>query len=162
MHRKPVEPRRGRSERRQELRRAPGDALQHREARPGQQITLGPTTTESCFLADHISSAVGGRVASGGMAVVFSGDTRFNPELIKASQGAPLLIHEAFRADEEKEHARNSGHSTAGEAARSAAQAGVAELVLTHLDSAFNTDPQPLIDGAKKHFNGPITAVSGP
>ena len=127
---------------------------------PGQQITLGPTTTGSCFLADHISGAVGWRVASGGMAVVFSGDTGFNPDLIKASEGARLLIHEAFRTDEEKENARNSGHSTAGKTARSAAQAGVAELVLTHLDSAFNTDPQPVIDDAKKHFNGPITAAS--
>ena len=31
--------------------------------------------------------------------------------------------------------------------------------MLTHLDSAFHTDPQPLIDDAKKHFNGPINAA---
>ena len=127
---------------------------------PGQQVKLGPTTTASCFHADHISGAVGWRVESGGMAVVFSGDTRFNPELIKASQGARLLIHESFRTDEDKEYAVKQGHSTAGDAGRSAAQAGVAELVLTHLDSAFSTNPQPLIDDAKKHFNGPITAAS--
>ena len=36
------------------------------------------------------------------MGVVFLADTRFNPELIKASQGARLLIHGAFRTDEEK------------------------------------------------------------
>ncbi|MEE8465448.1 MAG: MBL fold metallo-hydrolase, partial [Dehalococcoidia bacterium] len=82
---------------------------------PGQQVTLGPTTTASCFPADHISGAVGWRVDSGGMAVVFSGDTRFNPELIKASEGARLLIHEAFRTDDEKELANTHGHSTAGE-----------------------------------------------
>ena len=35
---------------------------------PGQQVSLGPTTTASCFLADHISGAVGRRVESGGMA----------------------------------------------------------------------------------------------
>ncbi len=127
---------------------------------PGQLVSLGPTTAASCFPADHISGAVGWRVESGGMAVVFSGDTRFNPELIKASQGARLLIHEAFRTDEAKEYASNHGHSTAGEAGRSAAQAGVAELVLTHLDSAFHVDPQPLIDDAKKHFNGPVSAAS--
>ena len=127
---------------------------------PGQQISLGPTTTASCFPADHISGAVGWRVESGGMAVVFSGDTRFNPELIKASKGARLLIHEAFRTDEQREYASDHGHSTAGEAGRSAAQAGVAELVLTHLDSAFDSEPQLLIDDAKKHFNGPISAAS--
>ena len=127
---------------------------------PGQQISLGPTTTASCFPADHISGAVGWRVDSAGLAVVFSGDTRFNPELIKASKGARLLIHEAFRTDEQREYASDHGHSTAGEAGRSAAQAGVAELVLTHLDSAFHADPQPLIDDAKKHFSGPISAAS--
>ena len=127
---------------------------------PGQQVSLGPTTTASCFLADHISGAVGWRVDSGGMAVVFSGDTRYNPELIKASKGARLLIHEAFRTDEEREYASNHGHATSGEAARSAAQAGVAELVLTHLDSAFHADPQPLVNDAKKHFSGPITVAS--
>ena len=32
--------------------------------------------------------------------------------------------------------------------------------MLTHLDSAFHADPQPLIDDAKKHFSGPISAAS--
>lgn len=127
---------------------------------PGQEISLGPTTTASCFPSDHISGAVGWRVESGGMAIVFSGDIRFNPELIKASQGARLLIHEAFRTDAEQRFSYEQGHSTAGEAGRSAAQAGVSELVLTHLDSSFHTDPQSLIEDAKKHFDGPISAAS--
>ena len=71
-----------------------------------------------------------------------------------------MLIHEAFRTDEQREYASDHGHSTAGEAGRSAAQAGVAELVLTHIDSAFDADPQPLIDDAKKHFSGAISAAS--
>ena len=107
-----------------------------------------------------ISGAVGWRVSSGGMTVVFSGDTRFNPELIKASQGARLLIHEAYRTDDHKEYAASRGHSTAGDAGRSAAQAGVAELVLTHLDTPFSIDPQPLIDDAQKFYEGPISAAS--
>ena len=127
---------------------------------PGQQIDLGPTTTASCFSADHISGAVGWRVDSDGMSVVFSGDTRFNPELVKASQGARLLIHEAYRTDEEFEYASNHGHSTAGDAGRAATQAGVAELVLTHFDTDFATNPQPLLDEAKKHYNGPTTAAT--
>ncbi len=126
---------------------------------PGQEISLGPTTKASCFPADHIPGAVGWRVDSDGMGVVFSADTRFNPELVKASQGARLLIHEAFRTDEDKEHAAGRGHSTSGDAGRSAAQAGVDELILTHLDTNFSREPQPLIDDAQKHFNGPISAV---
>ena len=127
---------------------------------PGQQVSLGPTTTASCFPADHISGAVGWKVDSGGMSVVFSGDTRFNPELIKAAQGARLLIHEALRTDEESDYADNHGHSTAGQAGRAAAQAGVAQLVLTHLDSGFDANTQPLLDDAKKHYDGPISAAA--
>jgi ribonuclease BN (tRNA processing enzyme) len=127
---------------------------------PGEQIELGPTTTASCFNADHISGAVGWRVNSGNMSVVFSGDTRFNPELVKAAQGARLLIHEAYRTDEEREFAHDQGHSTGGDAGRAAAQAGVAQLVLTHLDSEFGTDPQPLLDDAKKHYQGPTSAAA--
>jgi ribonuclease Z len=106
-----------------------------------QKITLGPTTTASCFPADHISGAVGWKVESGGMSVVFSGDTRYNPELIEASRCARLLIHEALRTDEGSDYARSRGHSAAGEAARAAAQAVVAELVLTHLDSKLSRQP---------------------
>ena len=127
--------------------------------KPGQEISLGPTTKASCFPADHISGAVGWRVDSDGMGVIFSADTRFNPELIKASHGGRLLIHEAFRTDEHKELAAGRGHSTSGDAGRSAAQAGVDELILTHLDTSFSREPQPLIEDAKKHFNGPVSAV---
>lgn len=134
--------------------------MRWRVVKPGQQIDLGPTTTASCFPADHISGAVGWRVDSAGMSVVFSGDTRFNPELVKVSQDARLLIHEAFRTDAESEYADSHGHSTAGDAGRAAAQAGVAELVITHIDSGFDSNTQPLLDDAQKHFKGPISAAT--
>ena len=127
---------------------------------PGEQIELGPTTTASCFSADHISGSVGWRVNSDGMSVVFSGDTRFNPELVKASKGARLLIHEAFRTDEESEYADSHGHSTAGDAGRAAAQAGVAELVLTHIDASFDGKTDVLLEDAKKHYSGPTSAAT--
>ena len=127
---------------------------------PGQQISLGPTTTASCFPADHISGAVGWRVESGGMSVVFSGDTRYNPQLIEAAKGARLLIHEAFRTEVDKELAKLHGHATAADAGRSASQSGAVELILTHLDSSFHADFQPLIDEAKEHYDGPVSVAS--
>jgi len=136
------------------------DVVRWNVVNTGQEIKLGPSTTASCFSADHISGAVGWRVASDGMSVVFSGDTRFNPELVKASQGARLLIHEAYRTDADSEYADHHGHSTAGDAGRAATQAGVAELMITHLDSEFATNPQPLLDDAKKHFSGPTSAAT--
>ena len=92
--------------------------------------------------------------------MVFSGDTRFSPSVAEASQGARLLIHEAFCTDKDQKLANSRGHSSAGEAGRVAAQAGVDELVITHIDSPFSADTQPLIDDARLHYQGPISAAN--
>ena len=125
-----------------------------------QWITLGRTTRACTFPADHIPGAVGWKIESNGVSVVFSGDTRFNPHVAEAAQGASLLIHEAFCTDADQQAAANRGHSTAGEAARIATQSGVAELVITHITPAFHANIQPLIDDAKLHFQGPISAAN--
>ena len=62
----------------------------------GQPIELGPRTIAWHFPADHITGASGWRIECDGKAVVFSGDTRYSPEVAKAAEGADLLIHEAF------------------------------------------------------------------
>ena len=126
----------------------------------GQWINLGPSTRASTFLADHIPGAVGWKIESNGVSVVFSGDTRFSPSVAEASQGARLLIHEAFCTDKDQQLANSRGHSTAGEAARVAAEAGVAELIITHIDTPFSADTQPLIDDARLHYQGPVSAAN--
>lgn len=126
----------------------------------GQWISLGPTTRACTFPADHISGAVGWKVESDGVSVVFSGDTRFSPIVAEAAQGARLLIHEAFCTEREREWAAERGHSTAGQAGQVAAQADVAELIITHIDSPFHADMQPLIDDARGQYGGPITAAT--
>ena len=88
--------------------------------------------------------------------MVFSGDTRFSPDLIKASHGADLLIHEAYCTDEGREQASHIGHSTASEAGRAAAQADVSELILTHIADPYHSNTQALVEEASEHFNGPI------
>ena len=126
----------------------------------GNRVQLGPTTVASSFLADHMPGAVGWRVESGGVVVVFSGDTRFSPGVVEAAQGASLLIHEALSTTTERELTASRGHSTAAEAGRAAGEAGVKELVITHISTAHHFDPQPLLDEARQHFEGPITVAS--
>lgn len=126
----------------------------------GRWAQLGPTTRASAFSVDHISGAVGWRVESGGVSVVFSGDTRFSPNLVEASQGARLLIHEAFCTEADKEYAHAQRHSTGADAGRAAAQAGVAELVITHIATPFNFNSQPLAEDARRYFHGPISVAS--
>jgi ribonuclease Z len=122
----------------------------------GRVIELGPRTTAWHFEADHITGASGWRVECDGKAVVFSGDTRYSPEVAKAAEGADLLIHEAFCVSDSV-LASNAGHCTGGEAGQVAAEARVASLVLTHLTDAYHLDPEPLGVEAAQFYAGPIT-----
>ena len=126
----------------------------------GQRIQLADKVWVSCFAVDHIPGAMGWRVESDGVTVVFSGDTRFSENLAAASHGADLLIHEALCTDDDPNGASHRGHSTAGDAARVATIAGAKSLALTHIDTPFHFNAQPLVDDAQKHFDGPIRVAS--
>ena len=123
---------------------------------PGPWVQLGEDCRAMCFPVNHIGGAVGWRVESGGLSVVFSGDTRYCEAVAEAAQGADLLIHEALGLDDDKEGVARRGHSTAAEAAQIAAQAGVERLIITHIDTPFHTNPAPLVEDARRHYGGPI------
>ncbi len=133
--------------------------MRWQEVEPGRRLELGPDTTAWSFDVDHIPGSIGWRVESGGISVVFSGDTTYCPRLVEAAQGADLLIHEALTTDTAREFAVGRLHSTSGDAARAAAQASVGRLILTHLDNAFHENQAPLLEDAAHHYTGPITAA---
>jgi ribonuclease Z len=93
-----------------------------------------------------------------GRTLVYTGDTRPNLSVIEAARGADLLVHEATFGGDELERARETGHSTASEAARVALEAGVRRLVLTHISSRYNRDASELLAEAKAVF--PETAIA--
>jgi ribonuclease Z len=70
-----------------------------------------------------------------GRRIVITGDTQPCDGVRAAAQAASVLVHEATFLDEDSARARETQHSTAGEAARLAREAGVALLALTHLSS---------------------------
>jgi ribonuclease Z len=72
-----------------------------------------------------------------GRKIVISGDTSPCEALGIASHAAELLVHEATFAEEERERAAETGHSTAGQAATLARDAGVTMLALTHFSTRY-------------------------
>ena len=135
------------------------EVMRWQEVPRGHQLELGPNTVAWNFDVDHIPGSIGWRVESGGIAVVFSGDTTYSPGLTEAAQGADLLIHEALATDESRAMAVSRLHSTSGDAARVGMQASVKRLILTHLDNTYNDDQTPLLEDAALHYTGPIAAA---
>ena len=109
------------------------------------------------------------RMEWGGRTLVYSGDTRPAPEvLVPQSEGADLLIHEAFSAAALASHASGMSatageglraayyatHSPVGEVARIAAAAGTPRLVLTHL--LPEESEEALVTEASAEYGGEV------
>jgi ribonuclease Z len=93
-----------------------------------------------------------------GRKVVLSGDTRPCAGVREMAQGADLLVHEATFSHQDLERARETGHSTAREAAELAAQAEVRQLILTHISPRYTREAPELLAEARAVF--PESAVA--
>ncbi len=92
--------------------------------------------------------------ARAGRKIVLTGDTAACEMTAAVAHGANLLVHEATFLEEEAERARATGHSTAVDAARLAAQAGVRMLALTHVSSRHTAGA--IRDEARATFDATI------
>jgi len=72
-----------------------------------------------------------------GVSIVYCTDTVFSEAAVELARGADLLIHESTFAHEEADMAFQKQHSTSTMAAQTAAEAGVGQLVLTHLSPRY-------------------------
>ena len=90
-----------------------------------------------------------------GRTVVITGDTAPAASVVEAAAGADVLVHEATFLADERARAKETGHSTAAEAALVAREADVGLLALTHLSARY--PPSDVADEARQLF--PRTVV---
>jgi ribonuclease Z len=114
----------------------------------GDDVTLADGTLVRS--ADVVGEARTGRT------IVYSGDTRACSAIRDAAHRATLLVHEATFLQEDAERAHATHHSTAVDAALTAAAAEVQLLALTHISTRYT--PRSLQAEARTVFPGAVVA----
>lgn len=90
----------------------------------------------------------------------YCSDTAYNERIIPIVEGVDLLYHEATFCDTEIIRAKQTGHSTARQAALIAKSAKVKKLMLGHFSARY-PDNTILLDEAKEIFPNTILANEG-
>ncbi|MEM6830271.1 MAG: ribonuclease Z [Bacteroidota bacterium] len=90
----------------------------------------------------------------------YCSDTKFNTRIIDQIKEVDLLYHESTFADDMKERARQTYHSTAKEAASIAKAASVGQLLLGHFSARYR-ELDPIINEAQSVFSKSQLAIEG-
>ncbi len=87
-------------------------------------------------------------------------DTVYIPDLADKIRGVDLLFHETTYLTQDKDKARERGHSTAAEAAKIALEAGVGRLLTGHYSSRYKDD-NLFLEEARSVFPNVILGKEG-
>jgi ribonuclease Z len=117
----------------------------------GEAIDLG---------GELVSPTVFAQVSASPISYAYCSDTKYEPKLLGAIQGVSVLYHETTFMNAMAHKADQTGHSTAGEAGKMAAEAGASCLVTGHYSSRYK-DVTELIAEAEEHFIPVIQGVEG-
>ena len=90
----------------------------------------------------------------------YCSDTAYYPKLVQLIEGVDLLYHEATYDNSKEKKAAIHGHSTAGQAASIAKQAGVRRLMIGHYSASYD-DTSLLLSQAREVFPDTIAANEG-
>ncbi|MGM0874500.1 MAG: MBL fold metallo-hydrolase [Bacillota bacterium] len=137
------------------------DKLTYKEATkgieydPNQSLTIGPFTIT--FLRTiHPAPCFAMRITDQQSTIIYTADSSFQDAFIPFSAGADLLIAESsLYANQD---GTNAGHMNSKEAARIAHDAGVKQLILTHLPHFGEHDK--LVKEATEQFKGQVVLAS--
>lgn len=93
-------------------------------------------------------------------AYAYCSDTQYSGKVTSLVGGVDLLFHEATFAEEDKKLAKETGHSTASQAAKTALLSGAKRLLIGHISSRYK-DESILLDEARALFPCTDLAVEG-
>ncbi len=145
------------------------DILLHElNARKEEQIFETKTLEVSTIPLRHRVPACGylfrerptGRVPYAARSYAYCSDTLYSARVARIVRGVDLLYHEATFLDKDRHLARQTGHSTALQAAKIAAAAEAERLVIGHFSSRYK-DENVLSEEARSVFSGTILAQEG-
>jgi ribonuclease Z len=89
-----------------------------------------------------------------GRAIAITGDTGPCHSTVVAAADADLLVHDSSFMNEDQSRARETGHSTAADAAKIAAEANVKMLALVHISSRYHV--RAALDEAREEFENAV------
>ena len=90
----------------------------------------------------------------------YCSDTRYKPVLKSLIEGVDMMYHEATFADDMKERAGATYHTTAAQAAKFAKDAKVGKLLLGHFSARYR-ELDPILEEAQKVFEHAELAIEG-
>ncbi|MEU5690275.1 MBL fold metallo-hydrolase [Actinosynnema sp. NPDC020468] len=127
-----------------------GDVFEF-HALPEGTVHIGPFEVTAARVA-HPCEAYGFRIATPDASLVYTGDSGPCEALHELADGVDVLLSEATWQHREDRPA--DLHLSGRQAGRLAADAGVGELLLTHV--APWTDPEVVLAEAREQFTGPV------
>lgn len=125
---------------------------------PEQLLTLPQSGTEIwAAAACHTTMAAAYALIQDGKKIVFAPDTAPNcAPLLALAKGAKAFFHDCTFPTSVHTYAVSKGHSSPEGAGLDAHKAGVASLILIHTSRIRALNPQSLITGAARYFDGEI------
>ncbi len=120
----------------------------------GDRLDLGYESTLAVAKTPHTNESLAVRIESGGRALCYTGDTDYSEELARFFSKADVLISEcSFRT-----HREGVRHLSVSQAARLAARAEVAKLIVTHF--YFDVNETELKHELEREYSGEVIVGS--
>ena len=118
-------------------------------AKAGQKLRFGDVTV-TLYGSSHSVETYAFDIEYKGKRIFYTGDTGMHSDLVNQCRGADILLADACFLNAEKP-GEKAPHLTAGEAGQVARDAGVGQLICTHVWGG-REDTEQMLSEAREHF----------